>query len=55
LEGSNKLLELLRDVLRQDKGILDLVVQAPHKGSTFCRVIPLNFGSIGLQFGVIGR
>jgi hypothetical protein len=30
LEESHKLLELLRDVVRQGEVILDLVVQAPH-------------------------
>jgi hypothetical protein len=53
LEESNKFLELLKDVVRQGKGILDLIVQAPHKGSTFCRVIPLNVGGIALEFYVI--
>jgi hypothetical protein len=36
LEESNKFLELLRDVVRQVEGILDLVVQVPHKGSALC-------------------
>jgi hypothetical protein len=54
LEESNKFLELLQDVVRQGKGILDLIVQAPHEGSTFCRVILLNIGSISLEFCIIG-
>jgi hypothetical protein len=54
LEDSNKLLELMRDIVRQSKDILDRNVQAPHKGSTFCRVIPLNIGSIVLEFSIIG-
>jgi hypothetical protein len=54
LEESNKFLELLRDVVRKDEGILDLVVQAPHVGSTFCRVIPLKVGDISLEFHIVG-
>jgi hypothetical protein len=42
----------LKDIIRQD--ILDLVVQAPHKSSTFCRVIPLHVSGIVLEFCLIG-
>jgi hypothetical protein len=34
--------------------MLDLVVQAPHEGSTIHKVIPLNLGSIALEFYIIG-
>jgi hypothetical protein len=54
LEESNKFLELLRDIIRQGKSILDLVVQAPHESSTFGRVIPLNVSGIALEFHIIG-
>jgi hypothetical protein len=54
LEESNKLLDLLRDVVRKGKGILDLIVQVPHEGGMFCRVIQLGVGSIALEFCIIG-
>jgi hypothetical protein len=54
LEESNTFLELLQDIVRQGKGILDLVVQAPYECSMFHRVIPLNFSGIALEFYVIG-
>jgi hypothetical protein len=54
LEGSNKILDLLKDIVSQGKGILDLIVQAPHEGSMFCRVIPLNVGGIASKFYIIG-
>jgi hypothetical protein len=54
LKESNKFLELLRDVVTQGKCILNFVVQAPHKGSTFCRFISLNVSSIVLEFCIIG-
>jgi hypothetical protein len=54
LEESNKFLELLRDIVRWGKGILDLVIEAPHDRSTFCKVIALNIGGIALEFRVIG-
>jgi hypothetical protein len=54
LEDINKSLNLLRDGVRQGKGILNLVVQAPHEGGTFYRIVPLNVGSIVLEFFLIG-
>jgi hypothetical protein len=46
LEESKELLELLRDIVRQGRDILDLIVQASHEGITFRRVHPLNIDSI---------
>jgi hypothetical protein len=54
LEESNKFLELLRDVVRQDKCILDCVVQAPYESSAFLRVMSLNVSSVALEFCIIG-
>jgi hypothetical protein len=54
LEESNKFLELLSNVVRQGKDILELIVQASHKGGTFCRVVPLNISGIALEFCIIG-
>jgi hypothetical protein len=45
----------LRDIVRPGKDILDLILEAPHEGDTFCRVIPLNLSGITLTFCVIGR
>jgi hypothetical protein len=55
LEESNKFLKLLRDIVRQGNGILDFIVQVPHEGSTFCRVVSLNIGGKALEFCIIGE
>jgi hypothetical protein len=54
LEESNTLLKLVRDIVTQGKGILDLVVQVPHDSSTFCRVVSSNVGGMALKSCKIG-
>jgi hypothetical protein len=54
LEERNYILELLRDVVREGQKILNLIIQAPHEGSAFCRVIALNISGIALKFCIIG-
>jgi hypothetical protein len=39
LEERNKFLELLRDIAREEKSILDIILQATHEGGTICVVV----------------
>jgi hypothetical protein len=55
LEECNKFLELLGNIVKQGKGIFDLIVQASHKCGAFCRVSPLDISSIILELSMIGR
>jgi hypothetical protein len=54
-EECYKLLKLLEDIITLGEYIFDHVVHALHEYSMFCRVMPLDIGSIMLVFGIIGR
>jgi hypothetical protein len=54
-EKCNKFLKFLGDVIGQGKSIFDLIVQALHECSTFCRFILLNISSILLKFHIVDR
>jgi hypothetical protein len=51
--GKQQTLGTVEDVVRKGKCILDLIVQGPHEGRAFGKVVLLNLGSIVLEFHVI--